>query len=344
MATSTPSCRRSTTSRLDRPLRVGVYGAGNFANTQHLPNLTRIGGVRVVAVCDIDAQAARDTAARFDIPGVHTDGMAMLDQESLDALWSIVPAGARGDVEAAAAERGIHLFSEKPQATEMRTARRIDAAIRRGRVLSTVCFRERYRPIFQEAKRLLEDKEVVHIRFQSFRDLPARDTSDPYIRSYGAAFFDWGPHAVDYCRFMSGLDIKTAQAFMTDRPPYRTPVSASFNFAMINGATMTMTFVCGYRGSPANEPYFLICFEGGYLGVHGYERIEMNGRTVYEAEDFNPWFELDRRFCEAVRTGDGSALLNDYHDGLYTLAPLLAGWESARRGGEPIDVAEFMSS
>ena len=107
---------------------------------------------------------------------------------------------------------------------------------------------------------------------------------------------------------------------------------------------MTMTFVCAYPGSPANEPYFLIRFEGGYLGVHGYERIEMNGRTVYEADDFNPWFELDRRFCEAVRTSDGSELLNDYGDGLSTLAPLPAGWESGKRGGEPIDVEDFMTA
>lgn len=306
--------------------------------------------MRVVAVCDIDAQAARAAAARFDIPGVYTDGMAMLEGEPLDALWSVVPAAARGGVEAAAAERGIHLFSEKPQATDMRTARRIDAAVRRGGVLATVGFRERYRPIFQEARRLLAGKRIVHLRFQSFRDLPPQDGADPYLRRYGSAYFDWGPHAVDYCRFMSGLDVTTAQAFMAERPPYRTPLSASCNFAMTGGATMTMTFVCagsggpGGPGGPAGEPYFLICFEGGYLGVHGYDRIEMNGRTVYRAQDCNPWFELDRRFCEAVRTGDGSRLLNDYHDGLATLAPVLAGLESVKRGGAPIDVGEFMDS
>ena len=68
----------------------------------------------------------------------------------------------------------------------------------------------------------------------------------------------------------------------------------------------------------------------------------MNGETVFKGEDYNPWFELDRRFCEAVRSGDASNMLNDYHDGLYSLAPVLAGWESQRRGGVPIDVEEFM--
>lgn len=58
---------------------------------------------------------------------------------------------------------------------------------------------------------------------------------------------------------------------------------------------------------------------------------------------FDPWFEQDRVFIETVRTGDtGGTLLNDYHDGLFSLAPVLAGWESSRRNGECIDVQEFM--
>ena len=78
------------------------------------------------------------------------------------------------------------------------------------------------------------------------------------------------------------------------------------------------------------------------MALHqGYSGIEMNGEVVYEAEEFQPWRELDRIFVNAIRTGDGSALLNDFHDGLNTLAPLLAGWESAQQGGVPIDVATY---
>ena len=331
---------------MSRSIKVGIFGAGRFANRQHLPNLSRIDDVEVVAVCDINETAARDTAERFDIPGVYTDAHEMLDNEQMDALWSIVPAFARTDVEATAASMGIHIFSEKPQALEMSVARQIDEAIRKAGVLSTVGFRERYRPIFREAKRLLEDKEIVHIRFQSIRPIPElRDVGDWHSRfeKGSSAFFDWGPHAVDYSRYITGLNVKTAQAYIKHSPDrHRAPTSTSFNFLMSNGATMTMTFVCSTPSQPPDEPYFTVYYEGGYLGIHGYDHIDVNGESVYEAEEFNPWFELDRRFCEAVRSGDGSDLLNDYHDGLYSLAPVLAGWESAKRGGEPIDVEAYV--
>ena len=327
-------------------IKIGVLGAGNFANNQHLPNLAKIDCAEVVAIADVNAEAVAATAAKFGIPRTYAHGHAMLENEDLDAMWSIVPAYTRTDVEATAAGKGIHLFSEKPQAIKLEVAQRIDDAIAKSGVLSTVCFRERYRPIFMEAKRLLQDKKIVHLRFQSVGGLPNADPGEGWsghLEKGGTSWFDWGPHAVDYCRYMSGLDVSTVQCFFHHPEEYPIPLSAAFNFVMSSGATMSLSYIAASPAKPPEEPYFLIYYEGGYLGVHSYDHIDMNGERVFEGSEYNPWFELDRRFAEAVLNGDGSELLNDYHDGLYSLAPILAGWESARRGGEIIDLAEFMA-
>ena len=100
-------------------VRVGMYGAGGHAVTQHLPNLKSMPAAEVVAVCDIDGDKARSAASEFDIPAAYTDGLEMVEKESLDALWSLVPAAARPAVEIAAAGKGAHLFCEKPQALDM---------------------------------------------------------------------------------------------------------------------------------------------------------------------------------------------------------------------------------
>ena len=120
------------------------------------------------------------------------------------------------------------------------------------------------------------------------------------------------------------------------------PLASSFHFRLSNGATMTETFLSADPVGRRAEPWFTIFFEGGHMALHGYDRIEINGETVFEGQDFDPWFEQTRVFIQAVRTGDRSLLLNDYHDGLFSLAPILAGWESSRRMGECIDVAGFM--
>ena len=335
-----------------RNLRVGVYGSGGFARRTHIPNLLRLEGLDIVALCDVSDEAARQAAAEFGITTTYADGYEMIDKADLDVLYSCVPAYARTGVEAAAARSGVHLFSEKPQSTSMAVARDIAAAVEAGGVLSTVCFRERYRPLFQEARRRLAGKQVVHARFQSFGGLPEERRRPRrrerawgnWMAKAGSRAFDWGVHATDYLRFMTGLDVTTSQAFYHAPPHYAKPLSSSFNMVFETGATATLTFVSATSQPPAGEPYFTVFYEGGHLALFGYERIEEDGEVVYEADEFDPWFEQDRVFIDAVQRGDGSGLLNDYADGLKSLAPVLAGWNSANRGGRPVDVAAFAAT
>jgi predicted dehydrogenase len=184
---------------------------------------------------------------------VYSDGLAMVHAEGggLDALFSIVPAYVRRaghSVEEAAAAKGVHIFSEKPQATEMATAVAIADAIASAGVLSSVGFRERYRPLFQRAKAFLADKTIVHCKFfNGSAQLPPPNPPPPEkegdwhwdFDKNGGNMFDWGCHAVDYMRFMTGLDVVSAQAFYNhDVQRFNRPTSASFNFALANGATM----------------------------------------------------------------------------------------------------------
>ena len=167
-------------------VRVAVFGAGAHAVTQHIPNLLANGGAQIVAVCDINEQAARAAAQLFGISAVYTDGLDMVESAELDALWSMVPALARPAVEIAAADKGIHIFCEKPQTMDMKQGLELDAALRRSGALGTVCFRERYRPLFQEAKRLLAAKEIVHIRFQLQASLPTHPRKCSHLPTHSS--------------------------------------------------------------------------------------------------------------------------------------------------------------
>ncbi len=329
-------------------IRVAFYGCGNFAKKNRIPNLLELDSVTIIAACDSNIDAAKETADHFSIPHVYQSGHEMLDALEFDVLYSIVPAYVRTDVEVVAAEKGIHIFSEKPQAIKMQVANRIDQAIRKAGVISTVGFRERYRPIFQKAREFLSDKNIVHVRFQSYGGMPATvdnkaNTWWADMNKSGGRALDWGVHATDYSRFMTGLNVVKSQAFYCERENYATPLSSIFNYCFQNSATMTLNFISA-GPSPKDEPWFTVFYEGGHLTIYRYDRIEVNGELFYQAEDFNPWLEQDRTFIRAVQTGDASILQSDYHDGLFSLAPVLAGWESSRRQGECIDLSSFLNT
>ena len=70
------------------PLRIGVVGAGAIAQLAHLPVLSKMRGVELVALCDNDRPKARALADRFDIPDVYTDIEDLLEADGLEAVVS----------------------------------------------------------------------------------------------------------------------------------------------------------------------------------------------------------------------------------------------------------------
>jgi predicted dehydrogenase len=333
-------------------VRVAIYGCGRWANHTHIPNLQKIEGAEVVALCDIDPQALRSTAQRFNVAQTYRDGHEMLDGEGIDALFSVVRARARTDVEARAAEKGIHLFSEKPQAETMALARRIDGAIRRGGVISTVGVRERYRPLFQHARQHLAGREITHVQFQSlYRGHvplgPGPETSTQARSLPDEMAMSWGVHAVDCIRFVTGLEVTKAQGFQFQPDRYLLPIAQSCHLRLSNGAAATLTFVDVCADQPLALPAFHVYYVGGCLFIRRHDQfawsMAVDGQEPCR-DDFDPWFEQDRLFIQAIRSGDRHVLLNDYHDGLYSLAPVLAARGSARQGGACVDVEAFMSS
>jgi predicted dehydrogenase len=133
-----------------KEIKVGFYGTGGIASHTHIPILQDLPGVKITAICDVSEETLQEVGDAHAIAPEHRyrDGIEMLEKEDLDVLFSCVPAFVRTDVETAAAERGLHLFSEKPQAIDLETALRIDRAVKDAGVISTVGFVNATGPCF----------------------------------------------------------------------------------------------------------------------------------------------------------------------------------------------------
>src|SRR5690242_13322064 len=105
------------------PARIGFIGVGGNAR-EHLKNLRAIPDATIAAVCDVVPDVARQVGETYACPS-YSDHRAMLEEEKLDAVYVCTPPFARGAPEIDAANRGLHLFLEKPIALDMATAGRI---------------------------------------------------------------------------------------------------------------------------------------------------------------------------------------------------------------------------
>ena len=60
---------------MDRIVNVGIIGCGGIANGKHMPSLSVIPNVRMVAFCDIVVEKAQAAAKKYGTPDakVYTD-------------------------------------------------------------------------------------------------------------------------------------------------------------------------------------------------------------------------------------------------------------------------------
>ena len=139
-------------------IKVGLVGCGGIANGKHLPGLSKVKGVDLVAFCDIVEGRAQQAAAKYGVKGakVYTDYTKLLADTSIDVVHVLTPNDSHAEIAIASLESGKHTLSEKPMAKKAVDARRmVEAAKKSGRKL-TIGYQSRHRADSQYLKSAIE--------------------------------------------------------------------------------------------------------------------------------------------------------------------------------------------
>ena len=142
-------------------IRIGAIGLGRLG-FQHAYNLRfAIPGVELVALCDANAEKLHATAREWGVERTYTDFDAMIGSGGLDAVAIASPSHLHTVQIAAALERGLHVFSEKPLGTTVEECRIAEAAVAKhpDRVFM-LGFMRRYDPSYAYAKRMVEQGKI----------------------------------------------------------------------------------------------------------------------------------------------------------------------------------------
>jgi len=109
---------------LDR-LSILMVGAGDAANSMHLPAWRNIKEADVVAVCDVNRESARKAAENWKIPRVYGDFDELLEKEQAGIVDLCTPPATHAPLAISAMEKGHHVVLEKPIAMTLEETRRI---------------------------------------------------------------------------------------------------------------------------------------------------------------------------------------------------------------------------
>ncbi|MEM4688970.1 MAG: Gfo/Idh/MocA family oxidoreductase [Thermofilaceae archaeon] len=142
-------------------LRIGFIGSGGIA-AAHASRLARMEDVELAAFSDVDLGRARMLAERYG-GRAYADWREMLEREKLDAVFICLPPFAHTDEVEVAAERGVHVYIEKPIALSVEQAYRMVRAVEKHGVKSQVGYQLRFSFAGERTKQLVESGELGRV-------------------------------------------------------------------------------------------------------------------------------------------------------------------------------------
>ena len=185
-------------------LKIGIIGCGGIATAKHLPALSKIKEIEIVAFCDIKVEKAKSAAATYGSADarVYDNYQELLKNEKLDVLHVCTPNRSHSEISVAGMEAGCHVMCEKPMAiNEAEAKKMVEAATRTGKKL-TIGYQSRYRADSQYLKAECEQGELGDIYFAKAHAVRRRavPTWGVFLNEYeqgGGSLVDIGTHALD---------------------------------------------------------------------------------------------------------------------------------------------------
>ena len=189
-------------------VKIGIIGCGGIANGKHMPGLSKVKEVEMVAFCDIIEDKAKAAAAKFGTPDakVYTDYKKLLEDKSIDVVHVCTPNRSHSFITIDALHAGKHVMCEKPMAINAtEAAKMVKAAKETGKKL-TIGYQNRQTPQARTLKKIVERGDLGEIYFAKATALRRRAVPNwgVFLNEYeqgGGPLIDIGTHALDLTLF-----------------------------------------------------------------------------------------------------------------------------------------------
>ena len=291
-------------------VRLGVIGAGLYANATLLPALKKVKDIELAGIASAGGLHAQHSGKKFEFTYATSDEYQILDDPRINTVAILTRHDSHADLTIRALQAGKNVFVEKPMAVDQAQLDAVTSQLEKSNgQLFMVGFNRRFAPLAVELSRFLADRTeplYVHYRVNA-GFIPAKHWVHDPVQG-GGRIIGEGCHFVDFITFLAGaVPVSITAHALPDAGKYR-------------GDNVSMTFT----------------FPDGSIGVVDYlangdksfpkERVEVFcGERVAVLDDF--------RSLETVKAGRKSVKKSSQDKG--HLAELQAFTQAIQSGGQP---------
>ena len=187
-----------------KKIRVGIIGCGGIANGKHMPSLSRLNNVEMVAFCDVIEKRALDAKQKYGTADakVYTDYQKLIADKTIEAVYVLTPNKSHSFITIDSLDSGKHVLCEKPMAKTAKEAKAmVEAAKRSGKKL-TIGYDNRFRVDSQHLAKVAHNGDLGEIYMAKAHAVRRRavPTWGVFLNEEeqgGGPLIDIGTHALD---------------------------------------------------------------------------------------------------------------------------------------------------
>lgn len=329
-------------SILHRPssiVKLGVLGAGLFANSTLLPILKNNKDFELVGIASSGGLHAQHSGKKFGFQYATSSEDEIINDPKINSVAILTRHDTHADLVVKALKAGKHVFVEKPLAINSIQLSAISKVLKaEGCPLIAVGFNRRFAPLIQSLQSQLSNlQEPKHLHYRvNAGFIPANHwTQDEAIG--GGRIIGEACHFIDLITFLVGaLPVKVSAYALPNNGKYKEDnVSMTFTFA--DGSIGVVDYLANGDKSMPKERLEVFC--GGLVAVlDDYVSLTTvkDGRKKVEsgAQD-KGWRAEMAAFAEAVRAGKAAPI--PYEQILAVTKSTFAAVESIR-SGSPVEI------
>lgn len=335
------------------PLRVAVVGAGLMGG-RHAHAYRSIPGVALTAMADSDPAVCAQMERLHGVP-CQLDWRAALDAPGLHAVSICLPDDAHLAATEAALERGLAVLLEKPVATSLADAARIEQ-LSRGRTL-LVGHLLRFDPRYQAARRALRSGRIGDIVHLKARRNSAIGAAARY-RNTTSLVWHLGVHDIDLMQWFTGRRITEVTAHGVSKRlaefGHYDSVLALGRFDDGTPFTMELSWVLPAHAGPGLDAGLDLLGTAGRIEVHGLDQgLRVSDEASLSYPDTTRWVEYDDGTAGGILLAEIAHFVRAVREGLPVDVPVgdavaavrvAHAIELALRSGRPTQVGQEFSA
>jgi myo-inositol 2-dehydrogenase/D-chiro-inositol 1-dehydrogenase len=183
-------------------LHIGIIGAGRIGRVHAETLAFRVPEAKIVAIADVNREAAQELAARCNIPKVTVSSADIIADPQIEAVLICSSTNTHADLIVQAAKAGKHIFCEKPIAYNLKQIDQALAAVKTAGVQLQIGFNRRFDANFARVRQALANGEIGT---PNLMHIISRDPAPPplsYVKVSGGIFMDMTIHDFDMARFL----------------------------------------------------------------------------------------------------------------------------------------------